>query len=49
MSGSTDSSVEVKLAEGLYIHWFEEKHNGRRCIPLLVFVLLIMGLDSLVC
>lgn len=28
VSGQTDSSVEVKLAEGLYIHWFEEKHNG---------------------
>lgn len=26
--GAKDLSVEVKLAEGLYIHWFEEKHNG---------------------
>ena len=30
--GAKDPSVEVKLAEGLYIHWFEEKHNGRTCL-----------------
>jgi hypothetical protein len=24
-----DSSVKVDLAEGLYIHWFEEKHRSR--------------------
>ena len=34
--GAKDPSVEVKLAEGLYIHWFEEKHNGRTCIRSLI-------------